>query len=175
MLILINQHIKTLKFFRIPTNTHSPSFSPLPSLGYCISGKEVEVCDSGSGYHQLCRRHGVPTLPKLHGPLSLLHQRGMVLSQVWLLRLGLNSSASLPLQPHFRLLLQSVIPASIPEFFQLYWAAIVSLGMAWSQSFRSSHTGSHCNQGELLPSYILGGSHSRLPGSKHGHSYLTYL
>ena len=31
-----------------------------------------------------------------------------------------------------------------------------------------------CNQGELLPSPILGGSHSHLPGSKQGHSYLTY-
>ena len=30
------------------------------------------------------------------------------------------------------------------------------------------------NQGELPPSYILGWSHSHLPGSKHGHSYLTY-
>ena len=32
-----------------------------------------------------------------------------------------------------------------------------------------------CNQGELLPRHILGGSHSHLPGSKQGHSYLTYL
>ena len=32
-----------------------------------------------------------------------------------------------------------------------------------------------CNQGALLPSPILGGSHSHLPGSKQGHSYLTYL
>ena len=31
------------------------------------------------------------------------------------------------------------------------------------------------NQGELLPSYILDGSHSHLPDSKQGHSYLTYL
>ena len=31
-----------------------------------------------------------------------------------------------------------------------------------------------CNQGELLPSPIMGGSHSHLPGSKQGHSYLTY-
>ena len=31
-----------------------------------------------------------------------------------------------------------------------------------------------CNQGELLPRLILGGSHSHPPGSKHGHSYLTY-
>ena len=33
----------------------------------------------------------------------------------------------------------------------------------------------HCNQGKLLPSYILAGSHSHVPGSKLGHSYLTYL
>ena len=32
-----------------------------------------------------------------------------------------------------------------------------------------------CNQGELLPRPMLGGSHSHLPGSKQGHSYLTYL
>ena len=31
-----------------------------------------------------------------------------------------------------------------------------------------------CNQGELLPRPILGGSHSHPPGSKHGHSYLTH-
>ena len=30
-----------------------------------------------------------------------------------------------------------------------------------------------CNQGKLLPSYILGGSHSHLPDER-GHSYLTY-
>ena len=32
-----------------------------------------------------------------------------------------------------------------------------------------------CNQGELLPSPILGGICSHPPGSKQGHSYLTYL
>ena len=32
-----------------------------------------------------------------------------------------------------------------------------------------------CNQGELPPSYILDGSNSHLPCSKHSHSYLTYL
>ena len=31
-----------------------------------------------------------------------------------------------------------------------------------------------CNQGELLPSPILGGIWSHSPGSKHGHSYLTH-
>ena len=46
---------------------HSPSFSLCPVWG-TLSGKEVEVRDSGSGHHQLCHRHGVPTLPKLRGP-----------------------------------------------------------------------------------------------------------
>ena len=32
----------------------------------------------------------------------------------------------------------------------------------------------HCNQGELPPSYLMGWCHSHLPGSQHGHSYLTY-
>ena len=149
---------------------------PLPSPGCRISGKEVEVCDSGSWHHQLCRHHGVPTLPKPRGSLPLLAQNCVVLSLVWLPHLGLNPSASLPLQPCFRLLLQSVTPASIPVFFQLYWAAIVSLGrcgpMAWSQSSPSSHASAVPS---AIPSYILGGSHSHPPGSKHGHSYLTYL
>ena len=81
--------------------------------------------------------------PKLYGPN--FHQSCTVLSLVWLQCLGLNPSTSLPLQPPFRLLLQSVTPASIPVFFQLYWAAMVSPGrygpMAWSQSSPSSHAG----------------------------------
>ena len=31
-----------------------------------------------------------------------------------------------------------------------------------------------CNQGKLPPGYIFGRRHSHSPGSKHGHSYLTY-
>ena len=119
------------------TNAHNPSFSPLPSPGYHISGKEVEVCDSDSGHHQLSHHHGVPTLPKQRGPLPLLWYG----CRAWVL----YPSASPPLQPPFRLLPQSVTPASIPIFFQLYWAAIVSMGrcgpMAWSQSSPSSHAG----------------------------------
>ena len=169
----------------------------MPSPGYSVSGKEVEVRGSGSRHHQLCgccnlqliQNHAAPShgpparvlpplffpekyllLPKLRGKKkhpktswsSLLsfrtvwsfspfqnhvvlflfpsEPRGSLL--LWLLHLGLNPRAHLPLQPHFRLLLQSATPASIPIFFQLYWAAIVSLGrcgpIAWSQSSPSS-------------------------------------
>ena len=46
------------------------------------------------------------------GPLCTSELHGLLF--LWLLGLGLNPSAQLPLQPHFRLLLQSVTPASIP-------------------------------------------------------------
>ena len=83
-------------------------------------------------------------LPKPHGKRE--HLKAVWSSSVWLLCLGLNPRANLPLQPHFRLLPPLAAAASIPVFFQLYWAAIVSPGrhspMAWSQSSPSSHAGS---------------------------------
>ena len=51
---------------------------------------------------------------------SLLPQNLVVLPLLWLPCLGLNPRAHLPLQSHFQLLLQSVTPASIPVFFQLF-------------------------------------------------------
>ena len=72
----------------------------------------------------------------------------------WLLRLGLNPSANLPLQPHFGLLPQPATPPSIPLFFKLFWAAIVSPGrhgpLAWNQSSPSSYRGS-VTRGSCLP------------------------
>ena len=81
--------------------------------------------------------------PKPHGP-----------HLAWLPCLGLNPSANLPLQPYFQLLPQLATPASIPIFFQLFWAAIVSPGrhgpMMWSQSSPSSHAGA-VTGGSCLP------------------------
>ena len=228
-----------LKSSRTPTDAQSFPL-PLPSLGYRISGKELEVRDSDSRHHQLCgccnlqliqsraapshgpaarvlsplslwlqslscclsrvarrstpKPRGPPPFPQNRGVSfphfrttwtsiyllaseprgspsfraawstpyllwsrmvsSFLPQNLLVLPTtsephgfffLWLPGPGLNPSAHLPLQPHFRPLLQSVTPASIPVFFQLYWAAIVSLGrcgpMAWSQSTPRSHAG----------------------------------
>ena len=64
--------MKILKFFRIATHAHSPSFSDLPSPGFCISGKEVEVRSSGSPrfwHHLLCRPHNFQ-LTQSHVALS---------------------------------------------------------------------------------------------------------
>ena len=131
-------------------------FSSWQSLSCCLSrvAKRSTPKPHGPPY-SLLQNRVVPSSPsEPHGPSYLLQnlvvlflspQNRMVLLPLWLPRLGLNPSAHLPLQPHFRLLLQSVTPASIPVFFQLYWAAIVSLGrcgpMAWSQSSPSSHAG----------------------------------
>ena len=61
-----------LKFFRIPANSRSLSFSPLPSRGYRISGKEVEVHGSGPWHHQLCGCHNLQLIQShvapSHGP-----------------------------------------------------------------------------------------------------------
>ena len=115
----------------MPRNVQS-SLPPLPGPGYRTSEKETEVRGS--------------SLPKPHGPKK---------DRAWLLPLlGLNPSANLPLQPHFRLLPQSVTPVSIPVFFQLYWAAKVTPGRCgptvWSQSSPSSYAGS-VTRGSCLP------------------------
>ena len=58
------------------------------------------------------------------GMVSPFSVKAMWSSLVWLPLpgLGLNSSACLPLQPHFQPLPQYVTPANIPVFFPLYWA-----------------------------------------------------
>ena len=119
------------------------------------SRQSLSCCLSRVAKRSTPKPHG-PLLftPEPHGPLFspqncvvlfTLLQNHMSLFSLWLPHLGLNPSAHLPLQPHFRLLLQPVTPASIPVFFQLYWAAIVSPGrcgpMVWSQSSPSSHAG----------------------------------
>ena len=94
-------------------------FSSWQSLSCCLSRMAKRSTPKPHGpLHFTPVPRGPPlSTPELRDPLSL-----------WLPSLGLNPSAHLPLQPHFRLLLQSVTPASIPVFFQLFWAAIVSLG-----------------------------------------------
>ena len=57
----------------MPTDAQS-FLLPLLGPGYHISGKEVEVRDSGSWHHQLCRRHNLQLIKSRvapsHGPLA---------------------------------------------------------------------------------------------------------
>ena len=149
------------------------------------SRQSLSCCLSRVAKRSTPKPHGpLASPPKPHGPPSSpskLHASLLLRNHV--------VSFSMAAMPRFKSQCQSssaapfLTPPTISYtcqhslFFQLYWAAIVSPGrcgpMAWSQSSPSSHTGL-CNQWELLPSYVLGGSHSHPPGSKQGHSYLTY-
>ena len=132
------------------------SFSSQQSLSCCLShvAKRSTPKPQGPLLFIPPKLHDpLPSFPKPCGPPSSSSEpRGPL--PLWLLHLSLNPSTHIPLQPHFRLLLQSATPASIPLFFQLYWAAIVSLGrcgpLAWSQSSPSSHEGS-VTRGSCLP------------------------
>ena len=224
---------------------HSPSFSPLPNLGYHISGKEVEVPDSGSRHHQLCgccnlqliqsrmapshsppvrilsplffpakslllpKPHGkkkhskttwssflssktawsslfsspklhesLPSPPKPHGPLFSFRTTW---SSLWPPRhrdkshksqCPSSSAAPFPTPPTISYTCQHshILPALL--------GCHSKSGQVWPQGMEpiiSKLSRRHCNQRELLPSYILGGIHLHPPCSKHGHRHLTNL
>ena len=148
-----------------------------PRLGYCISGKEVEVHDPGSWHPQLCRRYGVPTLPKPHGSLPSPPKLrgplpGMTATPGFKSQHQSSSAAPFLTSPTISYTCQHsrILPALLG--CQSKYGQVRPHGMEpiFSKLSRRS-----CNQGELPPSCILGGSHFHPPGSKHGHSYLTYL
>ena len=111
-------------------------------------------------------------LPKLRGKWSI---KAYWFQPTSLLHLGLSSGTNLPLHPHFP---QSATPVSSPTFFFPAFLGCHSKSrQAWPCGMEPTiyKLSSRCkSQGELPPSYILDGSHSHLPGSKLGHSHLTY-
>ena len=96
---------------------------------------------------------------------------------VGVLCLGSNPRTSLPLQP--------ISDSSYSQLHLPAFPILPALLGCHSKSGQGRHHGVEpifsklscrcCNHRELLPSYNLGGSHSQPPGSKQGHSYLTYL
>ena len=156
---------------------HTVLPSPSAQSGVPYLRKEVEVRDSGSQHHHLCRHHGLQLIQShvapSHGPPARIFHpfssrqslscflshvakgstpkpHGPVTKAAW-------SPPSMAARPGFKSQHPSSSAAPFPTsptisytcqhslFFQLYWAAIVSLGrcgpMAWSQSSPSSHTG----------------------------------
>ena len=93
---------------------HSPLFSPQNCMVLPINSRSSWP----SPFY--FRTSWPSSFPLRTSWLSHLRRSRVVYSFLWLPGLSLNPSTHLPLQPHFRLLLQSVTPASIPLFFQLY-------------------------------------------------------
>ena len=111
-------------------------------------------------------RFSPPSLPKPHGPLSGMAATPGLKSQ------HQSSSAAPFLTPptiSYTCQCSRVVPALL--------GCHSKSGQVWPHGMEpifSKLSCRRCNQRELPPSYILGGSHSHLPGSKLGHSYLTY-
>ena len=138
-------------------------FSSRQSLSCCLSHVATRNTPKAGG--PLSSRL-LSSPPKPCGPLSLR-----------LPHLGLNPSASssaalFPTPPTISYTCQhsGILPALL--------GCHSKSGQVWPHGMEpvfSKLSRRLCNQGELLPSYLLGGSHSHPPCSKQGHSHLTYL
>ena len=195
----------------------------MPSPGYRVSGKKVEVRGTGSRHHQLCgccslqliQNHGAPSHGPPAGVLSPLFflAKSLLLPKLrgkkkpskttWSFPIhsGTAWSSPFPSEPHGPLSpmaapprFKSQCPSSFAAPFLTpptvsYTCQHPSIppallgchsksGQVWPHGMEpiiSKLSRRPCNQGELLPSPILGGVRSHPPGSKHGNSYLTYL
>ena len=125
-------------------------------------------------------------LPKLRGIKETLKLHGPNFHQSCVVPKGLSMAAA----PGFKSQSQSfsaalfLTPPTICytcQHFHILSALLgchIKSGHVWPHGMElifSKLSHRRCNQGELLPSYILGRSHFHPPGLKHGHSYLTYL
>ena len=148
-----------------PQSSSAAPFPAPPTIGYTC--QQSRIFPAFLGCHSNSRQvwpHGMePTISKL----SCRHCNqgewppNYVLSQ---------SHSHLPCSKHGHSCQHSSI---FPAFLGCHSKS----GQAWPcgvEPIISKLSCRHCNQGELPPSYILGGSHFHPPGSKHGHSYLTY-
>ena len=141
---------------------HQKSFLPFSSR------QSLSCCLSCVAKRSTPKLHGPLqfTLPKLHDPLSCMAAAPGFQSQH-----QSSSAAPFPTTPTISYTCQHshILPALL--------GCHSKSGQVWPHSMESifSKLPRRCyNQGELPPSYILGGSHSHPPGSKHAHSYLTF-
>ena len=154
-------------------------FSSRQSLSCCLSrvAKRNTPKPHGPLLFILPKLHDpLPSPPKPHGPLSSPSEPHGPLSMAATTRFKSqhrsSSAAPFPTPPTISYTCQHshILPALL--------GCHSKSGQVWPHGVEPifSKLSRRCyNQGELPPSYILGGSHSYLPGSKHGHRYLTYL
>ena len=145
---------------------HTVLPSPSAQSGVPYLRKEVEVCDSGSRHHQLCHRHGFPTLPKTCDPLL-----GMAATLGFKSQSHSSSAAPFPTPPTISYTCQHshILPALL--------GCHSKSGQMWPHGKEPIISKVSCRpvtRGSCFPVPPWNGSHSHSPGSKRGHSYLTY-
>ena len=191
--------MKVLKFFRIPTNVQS---FLLPFSQSRVPYLRKRSKSPGLRHHPLCRRSNLQLIqshvaPSPGPPARILSPlffqvKSLLLPKsrgkrehpkvVW-------SSPRMAAAPGFKSQQQSSSAAPLPAppticYTCLHSRSLPALlgyhsksGQVWPHGVEpiiSKLSCRPCNQGELPPSYILGGSHFHPPGSKHSHSSLTY-
>ena len=171
---------------------HSPSFPHLPSLGYHISGKEIEAHGSSSPWFLPAICAQLAGLPRFPAPPSAVLLGSPVLNPKPHGTFSWPTSKS-PVTLFFPCKVSPVFFQTAKRELRIAATSCFPASQAAWQRDPQSHVGAPfscqscvvlplstklscrlCTQGELPPSYLLGGSHSYLPGSKHCHSYLTY-
>ena len=135
-----------------------------------VASTASPLCQSSvvlSPYSPKALWSSLPSPPKPHGPLS-----GMAAVPGFKSQCQSSSAAPFPTPPTISYTCQHslILPVLLGSHSKS--------GQVWPHGMEpifSKLSHRHCNQGALRPSYFLGGSHSHLPDSKQGHSYLTYL
>ena len=157
--------LKILKSFRIPTNAHSPSFSLCPvwvpylrkrsrSPWFRLLAPSAELPPRGP-HSSKASWVSLSSPPKPRGPLP-----GMTAVPGFKSQCQSSSAAPFPTPPTISYTCQHshILPALL--------GCHSKSGQVWPHGMEpiiSKLSHRCCNQGELLPRYILGGSHSHLP------------
>ena len=140
---------------------HQESFNPFPSQ----QGLSCFLSPWQKGAPQSCR---VPTFTKATWSQKI----SIVAASGFKSQHPSSSAAPFPTPPTISYTGQH------SRIFPAFHGCHSKSGQAWPHGVEpiiSKLSCRCCNEEELPPSYILGGSHSHPPGSKYIHGYLTYL
>ena len=153
-------------------------FSSWQSLSCCLSrvAKRSTPKPRGPLYSPSEPCGPLPFPSESRGPLFTSEPRGLPF--LWLPGLGFKSQRPASFAAPFPTPPTVSYTCWHPRILPALLGCHSKSGQVWPHGMEpiiSKLSRRPCNQGELLPSPILGGSHSHLPGSKQGHSYLTYL
>ena len=142
-------------------------FSSRQSLSCCLRAAQSQLSPKSQGPHP-----SKATCPPSYSAKSAWSSPGMAAAPGFKSQCQSFSAAPFPTHPTISYTCQH------SPFSPALLGCHNKSGQAWPHGMEpifSKLSRRCCNQGELPPSYILGGSHPHLPGSKQGHSCLTYL
>ena len=157
--------------------SHGPparTFTPFLPTGSLLHFSKLLIESSASLLHlafQLPKRCGKGSLKAVLFPQNCMVRTHMGTAPGFKSQQESSSVAPTPTPPTITYTCQH------SHIFPAFLGCHSMSGQAWPHGMEptiSKLSCRHCNQGEWPPNYVLSQSHSHLPCSKHGHSYLTY-